>query len=1595
MKNFLKIVMLVFFISLFLTACTTPTPSYTVTFNTNGGTTVASVKVVKGETVDEPEAPERTGYTFDGWYIDDDLTDQYDFESVVSSATTLYAKWTPVTVTVTFDLGYEGATPIASQEITYPSEIVEPAIPIREFYAFTGWTLGGDEFDFTTSVTVDTTLVAGWTCDYVFTTENGEVTITDYVGTDSPDELSMPDSLNGNPVTAIGGEVFMSLTSLTSIDLPSSLEIIGLDVFNGCSSLSEIDIPDTVTSIGIRAFKNCSTLSLVNLPSSLVTIYDNAFENCIALVSIVIPENTVTIGNHAFLNCITLGSVIIGESVETIGESAFYGCTGILSITIPDSVQTIGNRAFARCLSLISLAMGNGITAIGEYAFESCSDMTDITFGSSLTTINAYAFLNCSGLLSVTIPDSVTVIGTYAFSGCIGLSDIVIGSGVTEIGSQAFSGCLNLEEITMRPITAPSLGTNVFYNIDAGHMILIRSGSSGYNTGLWLNYNVEIFYVVLFDIGYTGGVNPPVQNVPYQGNATAPVTPVRPGYYFQGWYSDLAKTTLFDFDTEITSNKTLYGKWTEMFITSVADNRVTILGLNTGVNPTNITVPSTLLGNTVFSIGDNAFSDNITVTHITLPSTIEYIGNSAFANCLNAVSIRIGDSVKEIGDYAFLDCKKITSMNIPDTATQIGIEAFRGCTMLSDMIMGDNVINLGAGAFTDCVNLETVTLNEGLEAIYENTFSTCSKLLTIAIPSSVEIIGSNAFLGCSSLTTVSIPSGVTEISDAAFKNCSALQSVTLSFVLETLGNEVFSGCSALNNISLPSSITSIGDYVFNNCSSLTSITLPVGITEIGQYSFFGCSGLVSISIQSDITSVGERAFSNTGLVMINLGDAVTSIGDYAFSGCSALTNINLPNTVTTIGTGAFMNSGLTSFVIPSNENLTAISLNTFKDCLSLASITISDNITSIGDYAFSYCESLIDVVIPESVITIGNYSFENCSELDTVTFGNATQTIGNYAFTDCVDLIYIVLPEDLTFLGSNAFEGCVSMTSAEMSDTLTIIREYTFRNCTSLTSVVLSGNLTVIGEAAFYNCDIINLDIPASINTIGVDAFIGNDNLVTVIVRAINAPTVGTIADPFIFEESDDMTVYIPYGAEGYDDIDIPYIDLAEYWSHYNKDVFYIVSTDFNYGGAPVGDEYTVLNGGDVYHPTDPVCPGGTFLNWSYDEEGIITVDFENDVLDENKVLYAIWDLNSYEVCFDLNGGEGVAPSIQYVDYGELADIPETPVKTGYHFVGWFLENECINGFNLAEDFIVEDTELYAGWEINVYSVSFDLNGGDGEAPETQAIEYQSLASQPLDPVKTENAFVYWTLNGGEYDFNTPVTENITLIAEWDPNDYTVTYNFSGYGDETTAVFEYGDLIEEPVTVPSSDSCYIYAWCFDSGLTEYVTFGSDTVEGDLTIYAEWNLKEIAVRYFINYPGGNPLDYETEITSYGYTIPSYSVDSVIAYSFDGFYYDEGFTQIVDFENDTVTANTDVYGKWTKTHYIVTFSNDGGSSHEDILVLIGDTMPELPVPALPDTAEYTYTFIEWRNLDTATAVHQGDEVTDDIDLIAVYTAAPIGG
>ena len=275
---------------------------------------------------------------------------------------------------------------------------------------------------------------------FTYTEYTDRITITGYPTT-AVGSVVIPTSINGKPVTSIGGGAFWE-----------------------CSKISSVSIPTAVTSIGNTAFYGCESMVTINIPAGVTTISFQAFFECRSLTSITIPSAVISIQDYAFYGCSGLTKIVIPPSVRGIYDYAFYGCWRLSSVEIPSTVVILETFVFAECWNLINVILHPGITSIP----------TSFFYG-------------CWRLKTVTIPSSVTTIGNSAFADCVGLTAITIPSAVKSIWSRAFSSCANLKNAIFLG-DAPAFGAYVFADVSPDFAILYLSGKQGFSSPSWNGY---------------------------------------------------------------------------------------------------------------------------------------------------------------------------------------------------------------------------------------------------------------------------------------------------------------------------------------------------------------------------------------------------------------------------------------------------------------------------------------------------------------------------------------------------------------------------------------------------------------------------------------------------------------------------------------------------------------------------------------------------------------------------------------------------------------------------------------------------------------------------------------------------------------------------------------------------------------------------------------------------------------------------------------------------------------------------------------------------------------------------------------------------
>ena len=216
----------------------------------------------------------------------------------------------------------------------------------------------------------------------------------------------------------------------------------------------------------------------------------------------------------------------------------------------------------------------------------------------------------------------------------------------------------------------------------------------------------------------------------------------------------------------------------------------------------------------------------------------------------------------------------------------------------------------------------------------------------------------------------------------------------------------------------------------------------------------------------------------------------------------------------------------------------------------------------------------------------------------------------------------------------------------------------------------------------------------------------------------------------------------------------------------------YTITFDTNGGSeiAPITQDY----GTEITAPDNPTRKGYTFKGW--DKE------IPETMPSENITVKAQWKINQYTIAFDTNGGSEIAPITQ--DYGTKITAPDNPTRKGYTFKGWDKE--------IPETMPAENITVKAQWKINQYTITFDTNGGSEITPITQ--DYGTKITVPDNPTRKGYTFKGWDKEIPE----TMPAENITVKAQWEINQYTITFDTNGGSEIAPITQDYGTEITAP-----------------------------------------------------------------------------------------------------------------------------------------------------------------------------------------------------
>lgn len=1167
-------VLLVVVLAVCATACS---KTFTVTFDSNGGSAVGSVEVKSNGTVEEPNAPTRTGYTFEKWVKPDGTEFVFGTDTVTGNIT-LTATWRVNSYTVTFNTN--GGSQVASQSVNHNGTASMPSQPTKAEQVFVGWYEDSDfstPFDFSKKIVQDTTVYARFVdrIEEIFTvkfvgsstpvasrTTNEGGVLTDLPAATSADGKEflgwwMSDFEDESKLTArYTGQVLTQNITLFAVfesDAPAVSVNENGAVWDsmGVNMSYRVTItkPDNTTEtpfttgalqydydfaskpageykIEITCNNKTTTVYYNNKALARVSLFEvNGFElqfNEVANAQkylITVECGNTSSGHVAGHNRFDNGTSTVFDfsmcemreegitfKVEAVADGYItsYSETfvferrldAVTGLTVNEADETLSWNdvanaeyyeykindgdwtRFNRTVSLKEMGQGDIVVSVRAVAHG---------YNSSEPAVFTYSKTRLATPVEITVDGDVlswnTVADAVSYTVNIDGTEHLVETGNTfklpegidwtnmQISVRA-NGATEAENSLYSDVKkfAATLEGKVYY--ENGQVVWSSIvGATKY--GVKINDGEEISVESKFSsqsIEFTRkGKN--TVSVRYYDNVGAPskwetieveVFAVSLSYNFeyQGDFATLYRAA--GDDLELPGNVTFDG-YTFRFWSAEKEgleyiettlNQASDLTLYAQWEPNTYHVTLTAGGGTIDGSSEAVQADVVYRQKFTLPVLVPDDVTKAFEGWYTSTN---GNGVKMTDNYG-------NSVNV--------------WTSLNDITLYP--------AFVDVLQFALITNPDTGEQEYAVMKAAGISLVTeVTIPSEynglpVGEIAGGAFDGCSTLVTINVPDTIRYIdmglggnqTGSPFRGCSKLQNVN---VYEVEGNHERFYASVDGVLFYKNTITGGVELKYFPYARSGAYTVPFGTEVIPANVFRGYTKITEIYIPASVRQIDTESFYGANklekLVFLAVPDAPVD------------------------------EVGLLETAAAAADNLTLIA-NCFKGCTSLTEVTLPVRLSSFDILAFSGCTSLEKINVEEGCAAYASVD-------GMLTDANKSKIIkAPEGMT-----VALKIPTGILTVGESAFENCKKITSVTIPGWVALIEKNAFKSCTGVTAIVFEGEANdlalTIGEGAFYGCKastteaISEITLPANLKSLGKNAFGNISTLTKVVVNSI------------------------------------------------------------------------------------------------------------------------------------------------------------------------------------------------------------------------------------------------------------------------------------------------------------------------------------------------------------------------------------------------------------------------------------------------------------------------------------------------------------
>lgn len=634
--------------------------------------------------------------------------------------------------------------------------------------------------------------------DFEFDAATG--TIVKYTG--DAVYMSIPETIGGVQVKAIGENAFQFNRNLAFVALSEGLETIEDSAFANCFTLLHVDFPATLQTIGERAFSGSYLGYTLDIPS-VRTIGARAFEHAWLRGALMLPEGLESIGESAFTNCTRLRELYLPATLKSIGSAAFYQNWNLNyiymdGVTLPE----VAADAFAECSALEDVDLNEHCTKQQMMDMQALVDNMGLAcavwraenskvdhFNDDLDTyadgfLTSYTGMetrvrpwgSCNSVPTIGISD-----GVFKGSQTLEIFAVPHSDNFTTIGARAFANCAQLEELTM-PESVTSIGEGAFDELTGLKKLTILCDPALIPAGSFQVNGEPIDVEVRLSAGATDeqlAQTNTALNRPWYD----PIARVGEPSSFVKMPFAPTSAECFDFDAATGTIFAYTGSDVDVVIPREI-NGVTVTAIDRNAfeacrDYTNtktssdrtewVHLRSVVIPETVKAIGDDLFSYCQQLETVVCYAPLETTGGTAFMLCRSLNNVIFVNGVREIGSYAFDSAGPLNNLYFGRHLDKIDDYAFNHSS-ISSFVADATEIGF---SFPCCESLTSLHFTAKVKTYNENVASDCPNLTEICFEStdlSGVVSGGLVFKPAEELT-VRVPEGIDEENLSKAQNC--------------------------------------------------------------------------------------------------------------------------------------------------------------------------------------------------------------------------------------------------------------------------------------------------------------------------------------------------------------------------------------------------------------------------------------------------------------------------------------------------------------------------------------------------------------------------------------------------------------------------------------------------------------------------------------------------------------------------------------------------------------------------------------------------------------------------------------------------------